>query len=147
MPMRKRASQTGKYPRNVETPQAPQDRFAVVNGVRLHYLTAGSGDPIVLLHGYAETAHMWLRILPQLARTHSVIAPDLRGADQSSKPDGGYTKAEMARDIQALVKKLGGGPIRLVGHDIGLMVAYAYAAQFPAEVERIVLMDAFLPGV
>jgi pimeloyl-ACP methyl ester carboxylesterase len=90
---------------------------------------------------------MWLPLIPQLASTHTVIAPDLRGADQSSKPADGYTKAAMAQDIHALVKRLGYERIRIVGHDIGLMVAYAYAAQFPGEVDRIVLMDAFLPGV
>ena len=127
--------------------QVPQSRFANLNGVRLRYLVAGKGDPIVLLHGYAETSHMWLPLIPQLASNHTVIAPDLRGADQSSKPSGGYTKAAMAQDIHALVKSLGFERIRIVGHDIGLMVAYAYAAQFPSEVERIVLMDAFLPGV
>jgi pimeloyl-ACP methyl ester carboxylesterase len=127
--------------------QVPQSRFANVNGVRLHYLVAGKGDPVVLLHGYAETSHMWLPLIPRLAANHAVIAPDLRGADQSSKPADGYTKAAMAQDIHALVKRLGYERIRIVGHDIGLMVAYAYAAQFPSEVDRIVLMDAFLPGV
>ena len=130
-----------------KTSQLPKSRFANVNGVRLHYLIAGEGDPVVLLHGYAETGHMWLPLIPKLASTHTVIAPDLRGADQSSKPAGGYTKAAMALDIHALVKKLGYERIRIVGHDIGLMVAYAFAAQFPSEVDRIVLMDAFLPGV
>ena len=127
--------------------QLPQSRFANVNGVRLHYLVAGKGDLVVLLHGYAETSHMWLPLIPRLASTHTVIAPDLRGADQSSKPAAGYKKAAMAQDIHELVKKLGYERIRIVGHDIGLMVAYAYAAQFPSEVDRIVLMDAFLPGV
>jgi pimeloyl-ACP methyl ester carboxylesterase len=127
--------------------QVPESCFANVNGVRLHYLVAGKGDPIVLLHGYAETSHMWLPLIPRLANTHTVIAPDLRGADQSSKPADGYTKATMAQDIHALVKKLGYERIQIVGHDIGLMVAYAYAAQYPSEVDRIVLMDAFLPGV
>jgi len=124
-----------------------QSHFANVNGVRLHYLSAGSGDPVVLLHGYAETSHMWRPLIAKLASTHTVIAPDLRGAGQSSTPAAGYTKAEMAQDIHALVRKLGYEHIQIVGHDIGLMVAYAYAAQYPAEVERIVLMDAFLPGV
>jgi pimeloyl-ACP methyl ester carboxylesterase len=76
-----------------------------------------------------------------------VIAPDLRGFGQSATPADGYTKAAMARDIHALVKSLNYDRIRLVGHDIGLMVAYAYAAQYPNEVDRIVLMEAFLPGV
>ena len=113
----------------------------------MHYLSAGAGDPVVLLHGYAETSHMWRPLMAELAQTHTVIAPDLRGAGQSSTPAGGYTKAEMAQDIHALVHKLGYERIRIVGHDIGLMVAYAYAAQYPSEVDRIVLMDAFLPGV
>ena len=136
----------GKSHRNKNSPKM-QSRFANVNGVRLHYLTVGTGDPIVLLHGYAETSHMWLPLAAELASTHTVIAPDLRGAGRSSKPDGGYTKAEMAVDIHALVHKLGFERIQIVGHDIGLMVAYAYAAQYPSEVQRIALMDAFLPGV
>jgi pimeloyl-ACP methyl ester carboxylesterase len=130
-----------------KTTAAAQSHFANVNGVRLHYLIAGTGDPVVLLHGYAETSHMWRPLIVELANTHTVIAPDLRGAGQSSTPASGYTKAEMAQDIHALVRKLGYEHIRIVGHDIGLMVAYAYAAQYPAEVDRIVLMDAFLPGV
>jgi pimeloyl-ACP methyl ester carboxylesterase len=127
--------------------QAPQSRFANVNGVRLHYLIAGKGDPVVLLHGYAETSHMWLPLIVELAKTHAVVAPDLRGAGQSSTPPDGYAKAAMAQDIHALARKLGYERVRIVGHDIGLMVAYAYAAQYPSEVDRIVLMDAFLPGV
>ena len=127
--------------------QTTQSRFANVNGVRLHYLVAGKGDPVVLLHGYAETSHMWRPLMAELANTHTVIAPDLRGAGQSSTPADGYTKAAMAQDIHALVRKLGYERIRIVGHDIGLMVAYAYAAQYPSEVDRIALMDAFLPGV
>lgn len=129
------------------TTAATRSRFTTVNGVRLHYLMAGAGDPVVLLHGYAETSHMWLPLIAKLARTHTVIAPDLRGCGQSSAPASGYTKVEMARDIHALVQKLGHQSIRLAGHDIGLMVAYAYAAQYANEVDRIALMDAFLPGI
>lgn len=126
-----------------------QEHSADVNGVTLHYLQAGAGDalPVVLLHGYAETSHMWRPLMPELAATHVVIAPDLRGAGQSSKPEGGYDKKTLAQDIHALVQKLGYPKVRIVGHDIGLMVAYAYAAQYPDEVDNIVLMDAFLPGV
>ena len=127
--------------------QAPQSRFADVNGVRMHYLIAGKGDAIVLLHGYAQTSRMWVPLMQQLAKNHTVIAPDLRGIGQSSHPEGGYTKAAMAQDVHALTTSLGLGKIRIVGHDIGLMVAYAYAAQYPAEVDRIALLDAFLPGV
>lgn len=124
-----------------------EDRFADVNGVRLHYLVAGKGDLVILLHGYAQNSHMWRPLLPQLAKTHTVIAPDLRGFGQSSKPMTGYDKKTMAQDIHALAQSLGYQHEVVVGHDIGLMVAYAYAAQYPNEVERIVLMDAFLPGV
>jgi pimeloyl-ACP methyl ester carboxylesterase len=127
--------------------QAPQSKFAEVNGVKLRYLIAGKGDPVVLLHGFAETSHMWLPLIAKLSDKHTVIAPDLRGFGQSATPEDGYTKAAMARDIHALVKSLNLGRIRLVGHDIGLMVAYAYAAQYPDDVERLVLMEAFLPGV
>jgi pimeloyl-ACP methyl ester carboxylesterase len=136
-----------KKMRGVKSPQPTQDRFANVNGVRLHYLIAGTGAPLMLLHGYAETSHMWRPLMAVLAKTHTVVAPDLRGAGQSSAPAAGYTKAEMAQDIHALARKLGYEQIRIVGHDIGLMVAYAYAAQYSSEVDRIALMDAFLPGV
>jgi pimeloyl-ACP methyl ester carboxylesterase len=127
--------------------QAPQSNFADVNGVRLRYLSAGKGDPVVLLHGFAETSHMWLPLISELADRFTVIAPDLRGFGQSAAPDDGYTKKAMAQDIHALVQSLGYHRIRLVGHDIGLMVAFAYAAQYPAEVDRLVLMEAFLPGI
>ncbi|SEB25994.1 alpha/beta fold hydrolase [Variovorax sp. YR216] len=125
------------------------NHVAEANGVKLHYLEAGQGPdtPVVLLHGYAETSHMWLPLIPRLATTRTVIAPDLRGAGDSSQPDSGYDKKTLAQDIHALVASLGFKRVKLVGHDIGLMVAYAYASQYPDEVESIALMDAFLPGV
>jgi pimeloyl-ACP methyl ester carboxylesterase len=121
--------------------------FARLDGVRLHYLAAGKGEPVMLLHGYAENSHMWRPLIAELAKTNAVFAPDLRGFGRSSKPPQGYDKKSMAQDIHALVASLGLKRVRIAGHDIGLMVAYAYAAQYPAEVDRIVLMDAFLPGV
>ena len=124
-----------------------QDRFAEVNGLRLHYLVAGKGNPVILLHGYAETSHMWRPLMVELANTHTVIAPDLRGFGKSSKPMAGYDKKTMAQDIHSLATSLRISRTTVVGHDIGLMVAYAYAAQYPTDVDRIVLMDAFLPGV
>ncbi|SAL34059.1 alpha/beta fold hydrolase [Caballeronia humi] len=120
------------------------------NGVELNYLEAGAGTdgtPVVLLHGYTETSHMWLPLMKQLDGRHVVIAPDLPGAGNSSMPASGYDKKTMAQDIHAMVHALGYRKVKLVGHDIGLMVAYAYAAQYPDEVDSIVLMDAFLPGV
>ena len=122
-------------------------RFAEVNGTKLHYLIAGKGDPVLLLHGYAQTSHMWRPLIAELAKTHTVIAPDLRGFGQSAKPDGGYDKKSLAQDVHALMASLGHQRYAVAGHDIGLMVAYALAAQYPAEVTRIALLDAFLPGV
>lgn len=119
----------------------------VVNGVRLHYAIGGSGSAVVLLHGYAQTSHMWNPIMPLLAKNHTVIVPDLRGAGDSSKPESGYDKKTMAVDIHELVTSLGIKHTTIVGHDIGLMVAYAYAAQFPQETDKLALMDAFLPGI
>jgi pimeloyl-ACP methyl ester carboxylesterase len=126
---------------------APSSKYATVNGVKLHYLAAGEGSPVILLHGYTQTSHMWRPLIAELAGTHSVIAPDLRGAGKSDKPEAGYDKKTLAQDVHALAASLGHRRVKLVGHDIGLMVAYAYAAQYPDEVESIVLMDAFLPGV
>ena len=123
------------------------EHTAEVNGVKLHYFIGGKGSPVVLLHGYAETSHMWFPIMPLLAEHHTAIVPDLRGAGDSSKPDSGYDKKSMAVDIHSLVVSLGFKRAEIVGHDIGLMVAYAYAAQFPQETDRLVLMDAFLPGI
>jgi pimeloyl-ACP methyl ester carboxylesterase len=126
---------------------AIKSRFAKVNGIRLHYLAAGAGEPVILLHGYAQNSHMWRPLITELAKTRAVIAPDLRGFGQSAKPVGGYDKKSMAQDIHALAASLGFRRAGICGHDIGLMVAYAYAAQYPDEVERIALMDAFLPGI
>ncbi len=124
-----------------------EERFAEVNGVRLHYRIAGQGSPVVLLHGYAQTGHMGLPLVPSPAQRHTVIVPDLRGAGGSSKPESGYDKKTLAVDIHELTHSLGFDRVRIVGHDIGLMVAYAFAAQFPEATERVVLMDAFLPGI
>jgi pimeloyl-ACP methyl ester carboxylesterase len=126
---------------------AIKSRFAKVNGIRLHYLAAGAGEPVILLHGYAQNSHMWRPLIAELAKTRAVIAPDLRGFGQSAKSVGGYDKKSMAQDIHALAASLGFRRAGICGHDIGLMVAYAYAAQYPDEVERIALMDAFLPGI
>ena len=131
----------------IQAQQGIEDRFANVNGVRIHYLIAGKGEPVILLHGFAQTSHMWRPLMVELAKTRMVIAPDLRGFGASSKPVNGYDKKTLAQDIHALSNSLGIKRASVVGHDIGLMVAYAYAAQYPAQVDRIVLMDAFLPGV
>jgi pimeloyl-ACP methyl ester carboxylesterase len=131
-----------------QSPKGISEQVADVNGVKIAYKIAGHGPVVVLLHGFAETSHMWLPLFPELVKSHTVIAPDLRGAGGSARPPSGYDKKTMAQDIRNLVRQLGfHDPVEVVGHDIGLMVAYAYAAQYPTEVSKLVLMDAFLPGI
>lgn len=122
-------------------------RTAEVDGVKIHYLIAGHGPTVILLHGYTQTSRMWRPIIPLLAEKFTVIAADLPGIGDSSIPQTGIDMKTSATRIHALVHSLGPGNARVVGHDIGLMVAYAYAAQFPAETEKLAVMDAFLPGV
>ncbi|MEP6768359.1 MAG: alpha/beta hydrolase [Acidobacteriota bacterium] len=124
-----------------------ESRSADAGGLRLSYLTGGNGPPLILLHGYAETSRMWIPIMPQLTAKFRVIAPDLPGIGDSAIPANGLDMKGAATSIHALARSLGITTARVVGHDIGLMVAYAYAAMYPAETEKLVLMDAFLPGV
>jgi pimeloyl-ACP methyl ester carboxylesterase len=126
---------------------AIESRFGEAEGIRLHYLTAGKGPVVILLHGYTQTSRMWRPLIPRLAERFTVIAPDLPGIGDSDIPRNGFDMKTAAVRVHALAKSLGVDKARVVGHDIGLMVAYAYAAQFPAEVEKLVVMDAFLPGV
>ena len=107
----------------------------------------GSGPPVLLLHGYAETSRMWKPLATVLAPRFTVIAPDLPGIGDSSIPKTGLDMKTSAERVHAAVHSLGFQKVRVVGHDIGLMVAYAYAAMYPQEVEKLALMDAFLPGV
>lgn len=120
---------------------------AEADGVTFHYLQAGHGPTVLLLHGYAEDSHMWRPLIPLLAAKFTVIAPDLPGIGDSSIPTDRLDMKNAAIRVHALARKLGVEKARVVGHDIGLMVAYAYAAQFPGETEKLVVMDAFLPGV
>lgn len=122
-------------------------RYANIDGVKIHYTLSGSGAAVILLHGFAETSRMWIPILPSLGEKFTTIAPDLPGIGNSSIPGGGIGLKTAAIQIHNLVRSLDITKARVVGHDIGLMVAYAYAALFPLEVERLVVMDAFLPGV
>src|SRR5437868_3094357 len=126
---------------------AVQVKDAEVNGLKLHYLTAGKGPAVILLHGYTQTSRMWRPLIPQLAEKFTVIAPDLPGIGDSDIPKDAVDMKWAAARIHDLAKSLGVTKARVVGHDIGLMVAYAYAAQFPQETEKLVLMDAFLPGI
>jgi pimeloyl-ACP methyl ester carboxylesterase len=120
---------------------------AKVDGVKIHYLTAGQGPTVILLHGYTQTSRMWRPLIGALREKFTVIAPDLPGIGDSEIPKNGLDMKTAAIRVHALAKSLGITKVRVVGHDIGLMVAYAYAAHFPAEVEKLVVMDVFLPGV
>jgi pimeloyl-ACP methyl ester carboxylesterase len=120
--------------------------MAVVNGVQIHYVIGGNGDPVVLLHGWPETWYEWVHVMPALAKNYTVIAPDLRGLGDSSKPLTGYDGKTVAEDIHQLVTHLGFKTIFLVGHDIGSQMAYSYAAAHPTEVKRLVVIDYTFPG-
>jgi pimeloyl-ACP methyl ester carboxylesterase len=115
---------------------------ALDNGVRIHYLIGGSGAPVVLLHGHPETWYAWRKVMPQLAARYTVIAPDLRGFGDSSHPAGGYDRKTMAGDIRELVRRLGYDRVLLAGHDWGGSTATAYATTWPAEVRRLVVIEA-----
>ena len=130
-----------------QTPGTIAERDATVEGVKLHYLTAGKGPAVILLHGYTQTSRIWRPIVPRLADRFTVVAPDLPGIGDSEIPRDGLDMKTAAIRVHALATSLGIQKARVVGHDIGLMVAYAYAALFPAEVDKLVVMDAFLPGV
>jgi pimeloyl-ACP methyl ester carboxylesterase len=116
-------------------------------GADIFVRSGGSGPVVVLLHGYGETSDSWGPLALELAQRHTVIVPDLRGMGRSSRPSGGYDKKTQAADIRAVVTTLGYDRVAVVAHDIGNMVAYAYAARYPDTVERLVVMDAPLPGI
>jgi pimeloyl-ACP methyl ester carboxylesterase len=128
--------------------QQYQSLTANVNGVKIHYLKSGTGKKtLVLIHGFGDTSHMWIPLFGEFGNDYTIIAPDMRGLGDSSRPVGGYDKKTIATDIHELVKSLGYQKIDLVGHDIGLMVAYSYAAQYPNEVEKLALLEAPIPGI
>jgi pimeloyl-ACP methyl ester carboxylesterase len=118
-----------------------------VDGVTLNVIVGGSGPTVVLIHGYAETSAMWRPVARQLSQRFTVIAPDLPGIGGSSIPERGLDMTTSAARVRAAVRSLGHDKVRVVGHDIGLMVAYAYAAAYRQDVLKLALMDAFLPGV
>jgi pimeloyl-ACP methyl ester carboxylesterase len=122
-------------------------RSADIDGAKIHYTIGGSGPAVVLLHGFAETSKMWTPILPTLGAKFRVVAVDLPGIGESSIPSGEIGMKSAAIKIHDLVRSTGIEKARIVGHDIGLMVAYAYAALFPSETEKLAVMDAFLPGI
>jgi pimeloyl-ACP methyl ester carboxylesterase len=119
---------------------------ATVNGIQMHYVMGGKGDPVVLLHGFPQTWYEWRHIMPTLAKNYTVVTPDLPGLGDSSKPTTGYDGKTVAEDIHQLVTHLGFKTIFLVAHDIGTQVAYSYASAHPAEVRKLVVMELTIPG-
>ena len=124
-----------------------RNREIATNGATIYVRAGGKGPAVVLLHGYGETGDMWASLAAELARDHTVVAPDLRGIGLSSHPAGGYDKKTQAGDIAGVLDALEIERADLVTHDIGNMVGYAFAAQYPGRVTRFVIMDAPLPGV
>lgn len=116
-------------------------------GADIYVRWGGTGAVVVLLHGYAENSDSWAPLAADLMKDHTVVVPDLRGIGRSSKPEGGYDKKTQAKDIRAVVTALGFDKTAVVAHDIGNMVAYAYAAMYPEKVDRLVVMDAPIPGI
>jgi pimeloyl-ACP methyl ester carboxylesterase len=116
-------------------------------GAEIFVRFGGSGPVVLLLHGYAENSDSWAPLAADLMKDHTVIVPDLRGIGRSSIPEGGYEKKTQAIDVRAVVTTLGFDRTFVVAHDIGNMVAYAYAATYPDKVERLVVMDAPIPGI
>src|SRR5215467_1460081 len=117
------------------------------NGTSLYVRIGGQGPAVVLLHGFGDSGDMWAPVAARLIKTHTVVVPDLRGMGLSDHPDTGYTKANQARDIAGVMDALGIAKADLVTHDIGNMVGYALAAQYPARITRWVVIDAPLPGI
>jgi len=116
-------------------------------GAEIFVRFGGSGPVVVLLHGYAENSDSWAPLAADLMKDHTVVVPDLRGIGRSSIPTDGYDKKTQATDIRAVVTTLGFDRTFVVAHDIGNMVAYAYAATYPDKVERLIVMDAPIPGI
>jgi len=135
------AAQVHPFPASFRTQNIQTD------GAKLHVRVGGQGPAVVLLHGFGDTGDMWAPLAADLARDHTVVVPDLRGMGLSSQPPGGYDKRTQAGDIRSVLTTLGIDRAAVVGHDIGTMVAYAYAARYPEKTEKLVVMDAPVPGI
>ncbi|WP_192553362.1 alpha/beta fold hydrolase [Pseudomonas sp. IzPS59] len=118
-----------------------------VDGAEIHTRIGGKGPAVVLLHGFGDTGDMWVPLATDLAKDHTVVIPDLRGMGLSSIPDSGYDKKTQAGDVRAVLASLGIEHSVVIGHDIGTMVAFAYASRYPQQTDRLVVMDAPVPGI
>lgn len=136
-------------PASGHLPPSFEHRAAVVGEVRLHYVTGGrprgSAPLMLLIHGFPQNWWCWHKVMPALGEHYTLVVPDLRGVGLSDRPATGYDKTQLAADLHGVVAQLGAGPAHVVGHDIGGMVAYAYARQFPAR--TLTVLDMSLPGI
>ena len=128
-------------------PAAFKTQDIATNGTTLHVRVGGSGPAVVLIHGFGDTGDMWEPLAAELVKTHRVVIPDLRGMGLSAKPEDGFEKKNQAKDIRGVLDRLGIDQADVVGHDIGVMVSYAYAATYPTKTTRLVVMDAPPPGI
>ncbi len=128
-------------------PASFQTRDIAVDGATLHVRVGGKGPAVVLLHGFGDTGDMWAPLAADLAKDHTVVVPDLRGLGLSSIPLGGYDKKTQAGDVRGVLAALGIEHAVVVGHDIGTMVAFAYASRYPQLTDRLIVMDAPVPGI
>lgn len=131
----------------IEIPKGFIQEKIQTNDTRLNVYKGGKGDAVVFLHGYAESALMWEVAMKEFSKNHTVIVPDLRGGGLSDTAESGYTKTNMAKDVKGILDHYKITNATIVGHDIGLMVAYAFAAKYPTVTKQLVVMDAFLPGI
>ena len=134
-------AQMAEFPSIFHTQDIP------VDGATIHVRIGGKGPAVVLLHGFGDTGDMWAPLAADLAKDHTVVVPDLRGMGLSSIPESGYDKRTQAGDIRGVLAALGIERSVVIGHDIGTMVAYAYAARYPKRTDRLVVMDAPVPGI
>jgi len=137
-------------PARAQEPPYPAEfrtREINANGVTIHVRIGGSGPAIVLIHGFGETGDMWASLAGTLVRNHTVIVPDLRGMGLSSKPASGFSKMNQATDIAALMDALKVTRSDVVAHDIGNMVAFAFAEKYPDRVTKLIVIDAPIPGI
>jgi pimeloyl-ACP methyl ester carboxylesterase len=125
-----------------------KSQYADVNGVKLHYVEGGKGQQtVVLIPGWPQTWYAWRKIMPELAKTYRVIAVDIRGMGSSSRPESGYDTQTAANDIHALMRELGVSRYAVIGHDVGMWIAYPLAAGHEQAVDKLVMIEATIPGV
>lgn len=128
-------------------PSSFRTQDIAVDGAKIHVRVGGKGPAVVLLHGFGDTGDMWAPLATDLAKDHTVVVPDLRGLGLSSIPEGGYDKKTQAGDVRGVLAALGIENAVIIGHDIGTMVAFAYASRYPQLTDQLVVMDAPVPGI